>query len=113
VISLRTGQGEVVKLPGLTHSQLQRAVKDLLLWHHWRVWHNQQSFGSYPGVTDLTAAKKGVLWWIEIKTPGTTLSKAQKEFRDMLIGEGCNWMVAYSVDDVIAKLGEMGRTNNA
>jgi hypothetical protein len=97
-----------VKLPGPTHSQLQKAVKDLLLWRHWRVWHNQQGLGSYPGVTDMTAAKREVIWWIEIKTPGTYLSKAQKDFRDMLLGEGCNWVCAYSIEDVIEKIPDLG-----
>ena len=108
---VRTGQGKVikpVKIEGPTHSQIQKTVRDLLEWNHWKVWHNQQGLGSHPGVTDLTAAKKSVIWWIEIKTKGTYLSLVQQKFRDMILGEGCNWMVAYSIEDVIAKIPELG-----
>lgn len=72
------------------------------------MWHNQQGLGSYPGVTDLTAIKRGYgEWWIEIKTPGTTLSRAQRDFRDMILGEQGRWSCFYSVDEAIEEITEM------
>ena len=101
-------QSQIVKRIEPTENQIQSGIRDLLRLRGWFVIRNQQGMGSHPGLTDLTAIKKGVVWWIEVKKPGGTLSLVQQKFRDSVQAAGGNWAVAMSVEDVLAKIPELG-----
>jgi hypothetical protein len=92
------------KLKGPTETDILRGIRQYLQLRGWFVIRNQQNIGSHPGLTDLTAIKNGVVWWIEVKKPGGKLSKAQEKFRDNVIAAGGRWMAAYSVEDVVERL---------
>lgn len=68
--------------------------------HGWWVWINWQGPFSYKGVTDLTAIRGGVVWWIEVKRPGEQLRPDQEKFM-LLMEEHCgNWLLAERIEDV-------------
>jgi Holliday junction resolvase len=98
----------VRKIPGPTENQIQSGIRDFLRFKGWFVIRHQQSLGSHPGLPDLQAVKGGVTWWIEVKKPGGRLSLVQEKFRDSIQAAGGNWMVAMSVEDIVAQIPELG-----
>lgn len=55
--------------------------------------------GVRPGIADLMVAWRGITIWIEVKS-GTSLSEAQKLFRDQITANGHLWAFARSTEDV-------------
>lgn len=110
---MRTGQGEIIKAQlqpkGPTENQIQSGIRDFLRLKGWFVIRHQAGLGSHPGLPDLQAMKNGVTWWIEVKKPGGRLSLVQQKFRDTVKATGINWMCAYSIEDVIENIPELGR----
>lgn len=85
---------------GMRESDIQRVIRDYLKLHGWYVWKNQQSALSHKGVSDLTAVKKGVTLWIEIKTGKGRQSKHQAEFEKNIKEQQGHYLVARSFEDV-------------
>jgi Holliday junction resolvase len=95
-------------------------VKDCLVWLQyngfmaWRV-NNMgvyretgYSFNGTKGVPDLTAVKKGVVFFVECKAPGKlkAQSESQKEFQANLEKHGGIYILTDSVETLIQKIGE-------
>lgn len=59
--------------------------------------------GVRPGIADLLIVHNGVTVWCELKA-GSSLSEAQKLFRDSVTANGHRWALARSPDDVEAAL---------
>jgi hypothetical protein len=79
------------------HNALQNMVSEFLEWSHWFIFPNVEGKSksgrvSYPGITDLTAIKGGVILWIEIKVDKDELRPAQEKFRDNIIAKGGHWI---------------------
>ena len=55
---------------------------------------------SINGVSDIILLKDGIAWFIEVKAK-TKQSEHQKEFERNVIKNGCKYIVARSIDDLI------------
>ena len=66
----------------------------------WRCWYNLQGLGAYKGIPDITAIRKGVVIWIEVKSDRGIQSPAQKGFQDMIERAGGYYILARSSQDV-------------
>jgi len=71
-----------------TESELQKTIKEYLLWHGWFVCEIHQSLGSYKGIADLYAIKNGISVWIEVKTLTGQQSEHQKQFQEDIESHG-------------------------
>lgn len=78
-----------------------RDVKKYLEINRWWIVRFQGGLGTYPGLPDLCAMKKGRFVWIEIKTPTGKLSEAQVAFQARCLEEGMEFYVIKSVDEAI------------
>ena len=81
-----------------TESELQKAIKEYLLWHGWFVFKIHQSLGSYKGIADLYAIKNGISVWIEVKTPAGQQSEHQKQFQEDIESHGGIYLIARSLE---------------
>lgn len=82
------------------HSVIQRQVLKLLTWHGFFVFPNIQSALSYDGISDLTAIKDGITYWIEIKRPkGDRQSDYQKDFQADVESHGGRYLIIHSFDE--------------
>lgn len=84
----------------VTESEVRSQVKDYLKYHGWFVFHVMQGMGSYKGVSDLIACKKGVVLFIELKTEAGVQSKYQVQFESDIIEKDCHYFVARCWKDV-------------
>jgi len=84
----------------IAENDIRAQIRDYLTLHGWAVWINWQGPFSFRGVTDLTAIRAGVVYWIEIKRPGERLSPDQEGFRELLAQHGGNWLMATCIGDV-------------
>ncbi len=80
--------------------QIQKEVKQYLQWTGWFVFKNHQTLGSYKGIADLTAMKKGRTLWIEIKRPKGKLSVHQEKFKADIEKCGGEYLVIRSLDEI-------------
>ncbi len=89
----------------LKEADITKQIRDVLnlkgIWHfkHW------SGMGSAPGVSDILGGK---MMAIEVKVPGRVPSLDQLQFIDNVNTAGGIGFVAYSVEDVIEKLGIKG-----
>ncbi len=84
-----------------TEGDVLRQVRDFLRIHGFFVTRNQQGLGNEKGKPDLEAVSpKGTHWWIEVKKPGGKLSDDQIKFRDKLLANKANFLVATCIEDV-------------
>lgn len=63
-------------------------------------YHNSAGMGSYPGIPDRTAIKKGVTLQIEIKSPVGVQSPGQKKFEQDLAEAGGHYVLARGYEDI-------------
>lgn len=84
-----------------TEADIQRQIRDYLLWQGWFVFKIHQSLGSYKGVADLYAIKNGRGVWIEVKTPRGRQSEHQEQFEKDILSHGGEYLLARSVEDVM------------
>lgn len=84
----------------ITETDIRRQIQDYLRWTGWFVYYNLQGLGSYPGLSDLVATKKGKTVHVEIKKPGGRQSDKQKKFQAELEAVGGTYVVAKSIEDV-------------
>lgn len=63
----------------------------------------QQSIGCHPGISDLIAIKKGIVIFVETKSPKWhgKLSKDQEKFRTEIEAHGGTFMVVDSIDKLM------------
>jgi Holliday junction resolvase len=91
----------------LKEKDILKAVKDLLKIEGFFVIRNHQSLGSHPGLSDLTAIKKGKVFFIEIKTSRGFQSNDQINFQKNVESHGGVYLLIRSVDSLFETLKEM------
>jgi len=80
---------------------IKRQIKDYLRLKGWFVFHNLAGLGVYPGISDFTAIRNGVVVFIEIKITHGKLSDNQRKFwRDIEANGGC-YTILTSVENAI------------
>jgi hypothetical protein len=96
----------------MKESEIQKSIIYYLTYKKYFFWRNNSGalkterggfyrFGAV-GSPDIFLIKKGLLWGIEVKKKGGKLSEGQIIFKDNMIKNGARYLVAYSLDDVIA-----------
>lgn len=93
----------------LKEADITKQIRDVLnlkgIWH-WKQWQGPMS--EPKGVSDILGCFEGKLLAIEVKVPGRKPSLEQLGFLDNVNVAGGIGFVAYSVEDVIEKLGIKG-----
>lgn len=92
----------------LKERDILKAVKDLLKIEGFFVIRNHQSLGSHPGLSDLTALKKGKVFFIEIKTSRGIQSNDQINFEKNIVSHGGEYLLIRNVDELFNILKEKG-----
>jgi Holliday junction resolvase len=85
----------------LTETEIRRQIQDYLRLKGYFVYYNLQGLGCYPGLSDLVAIKKGIVYHIEIKTPRGKQSDKQIEFQRQIEAAGGRYVLARCVEDVM------------
>ena len=90
----------------LTEQQITQQIRQVLkicrVWH-WKSWQGPMSFPK--GISDVLGCYQGRFLAIEIKKHGGRVSPDQQKFIDRVNDEGGIAFVAWSVDDVVKRLG--------
>lgn len=98
----------------MKESEGQRAILDYLVLK--RIFHYRNNSGAFKrddghfyrfdvvGSPDIVCVVNGHYIGIEVKAPGGTQSEHQKEFQRQLEAAGGQYVLAYSIDDVIGAL---------
>jgi len=93
----------------LKEADITKQIRDVLnlknIWH-WKQWQGPMS--QPKGVSDILGCFEGKLLAIEVKMPGREPSLEQLYFIANVNNAGGIGFVAYSVEDVIEKLGIKG-----
>lgn len=93
-------------MAGLTEQQITQQIRQVLkicrVWH-WKSWQGPMSFPR--GISDILGCYQGRLLAIEVKKPGGRVSPDQMRFIERVNQEGGIGFMAYSVDDVVMRLG--------
>ena len=79
---------------------IKHEIRDYLQFNGWFVFHNLQSLGSYKGIPDITACKRGIVLFIEVKTPTGKQNENQIKFENDITDAGCFYLVARGYEDV-------------
>ena len=87
-------------MTSLRESEIRAQVQDLLRWRGWYVYYNLQGLGSYPGLSDLVAVKKGRIIHIELKTKTGKQSDKQEKFQADIEAAGGEYRVVRCLEDV-------------
>lgn len=83
-------------------AQIRQVLKICRIWH-WKNWSGPMT---YPkGISDILGVYKGRMLAIEVKRPGGRVSPEQIKFIKQVNEEGGIGFVAYSVDEVVERLG--------
>ena len=93
----------------LSENEIQNEIRERLRWAGWYVICHQKSMGSLKGLSglsDLSAIRNGQTVYIEVKKPGGVQSQWQKDFQAEVESHGARYILAYSVDEVDALVGE-------
>ena len=106
-------------LPGATEQDIQKGILDYLLLRKYVAFkHNSTQFGvrdgknfafsnSKKGVADIIACSpKGTFVAIEVKKPGGRATPEQLEFLEKVRSAGGIGILAFSLEDVMGKVGE-------
>lgn len=102
------------KLPAIPESVIQGQIKTHLQIMGWMVTKIHQSLGSEPGIPDLIAIKNckrfcphcekafkvNIVLFIEVKAKRGKLSRDQENYRDRLLEQGGNYLLARGIEDI-------------
>ena len=83
-------------------TSIKTAIKDYLNLKRVFWWYNLAGIGAYKGLPDIFAIHKGVIYGIEVKAPRGRLSDYQIDFGSRFGDAGGKFIVARSLDDVMA-----------
>lgn len=89
-------------------NNVKREVKDWLSAKNFFHYHNIAGIGSYPGIPDRIAVKKGEVLFIEVKAPYGTQSDDQKKFQSKLNFSEGHYILARGYEDIESYLKEHG-----
>ena len=96
-------------MPPIKESDILKQVRQYLRLKGWLVYRMQQGLGAHRGFPDLVCVKAGACIFIEVKTRTGRLSTFQEVFRQEVESQGLRYVVARSVEDVIAFAREGGQ----
>ena len=82
------------------HSLLQKSVRQALHLAGWFTVPLKSGMGSYKGIADLYAIRKGRSVWIEIKAGEDRQSDFQRRFDNDICDHGGEYIVARKIDDL-------------
>lgn len=81
--------------------EIKKAVKQYLQLKGWFIFHILQGLGSYRGISDFIAMKKGYpVYFIEIKTYNGKQSEYQKKFQEMVEQCGHKYLIVKDISDL-------------
>lgn len=81
-------------------TKIKKEIKQWLNLFNWFCFPILQGMGAYKGISDIIAIKKGVVLFIEVKTPTGKQSDNQKAFEDMIKNSGGHYLIARNYHDV-------------
>lgn len=97
------------KQPGkVSESAILAQIRQYLRLTGWYVIRHQQGLGSHQGLSDLTAVRDGETIYVEVKAPNGRQSEGQVAFQRQIEAHGARYILARSLDDVIAAVGKKG-----
>jgi hypothetical protein len=82
-------------------TKLKRQIKDYLKIYGFKIIHNLQGLGCYPGLSDWLILWDGSVFFIEIKTPKGKQSENQQVFESLVNDSGCYYYVFQSLEDAM------------
>jgi len=85
----------------ITENDVKRQVKQLLSLKGYFHFHILQGLGAYRGIPDIIAIKNNRVLFLEIKRPTGKLSNYQKQFQTDIEGQGGEYYIIRSIDDLI------------
>jgi len=88
----------------LTETGIKYQIREYLSWTGWFAFPILQSLGSYRGICDIIAIKKGKVFFIEVKTKKGKQSEYQKDFQKKIESHGGNYILVHSLDELIKKI---------
>jgi Holliday junction resolvase len=87
----------------ITENDVKRVVKDYLSAKGFFHFHILQGLGSYKGIPDMVAIKKGRVLFLEIKKPTGKQSEHQKEFQQNIEYQGGEYILVRCLEDLIER----------
>ena len=85
----------------LKENDVKKMCKQYLTLAEWFHFHILAGLGSFLGIPDIIAIKKGRVLFLEIKKPGGKLSPGQIIFRDMILSHGGEYYKIDGLDRLI------------
>ena len=85
----------------VSENDIKRQVKDYLSLKGYFHFYLLAGMGAYKGIPDIIAIKNNRVLFLEVKRPGGKLSEYQKQFQLDIEGQGGEYYVIKSLDDLI------------
>jgi hypothetical protein len=82
-------------------TKLKKQIKDYLKIYGFKIIHNLQGLGCYPGLSDWMIPYNGHVRFIEIKTPKGKQSQKQKDFQELIESCNCYYYIWSELQDAI------------
>lgn len=86
---------------------IKHQIRDYLGCMGWYTFPIVQNAFSYKGIADVIACKKGVVLFVECKTPKSKQTPHQAAFERDITAAGCHYLIARSWEDVSAYIGRL------
>jgi len=85
----------------VTENDIKKQVKQYLSLKGYFHFHIMQGLGAYKGIPDIIAIKNNRVLFLEIKRPGGRQSDYQKQYQADIEGQGGEYYVIKSLEDLI------------
>lgn len=85
----------------ITENDIKKQVKDYLSLKGYFHFYLLAGMGAYKGIPDIIAIKNNRVLFLEIKRPGGKQSEHQKQFQVDIEGQGGEYYVIMSLEDLI------------
>jgi len=85
----------------ISENDVKRQVKDYLTLKGYFHFPILQGLGAYKGIPDIIAIKNNRVLFLEIKRPGGKQSDYQKQFQANIEGQGGEYYVVKSLEDLV------------
>jgi Holliday junction resolvase len=90
-------------VPKMTENDTRQQIRDYLDIKGWYYFPVVQGYGSRPGVSDYIAIKNGQIIFIEAKSTNGKQSDQQVEFQKIVEKNGYEYILTFSVDDLVER----------
>ena len=85
----------------ITENDVKKQVKDYLSVKGYFHFYMLAGMGAYKGIPDIIAIKNNRVLFLEIKRPSGKQSEHQKVFQENIEGQGGEYYIVKSLDDLI------------